>query len=174
MKKILTLCLCLLSVIVVSVFSFNYFTLIKPYEEMFQKDYRNKGVDVKVYYQHYINPNILVFDLRNIEGTNSMADVFRVLWSYSGAIKNKKFEQVELAFRGKTKFFLKGDYFNSIGKNHGIENPIYVINHFPENVYKPDGSKAFATWTGGWLGVAQKQMEDFNTLHKQWYLDELF
>lgn len=173
MKKLLILCLCLLSVIVVSVFSFNYFTLTKPYDDMFKTDYRNQGVEASVYYQYYVNPNVLVFDVKNISDTNSMADVFRVLWSYSSTVQHKSFERVELAFKGKTKFYLKGDYFQSLGKSYGIENPIYVINHLPENVYNPNGSKAFKTWTGGWLGVAQKQIEDFNDFHRKWYLNEL-
>lgn len=173
MKKVVFISLLLLSVIVGGVFSFNYFTLVKPYDEMFKSDYRNQGVEASVYYQHYVNPNVLVFDMKNISNTNSMADVFRVFWSYSGTLKHKKFERVELAFRGKAKFYLKGDYFQSLGKSHNVENPIYVINHFSENVYNLNDSKAFATWTGGWLGVAQKQMEDFNNFHRKWYLNEL-
>lgn len=172
MKKIASV-IFLLSAVVGGVFSFNYFSLIKPYDEMFKADYRNQGVDVSVYYQYYVNPNVLIFNIKNVSNTNSMADVFRVLWGYSAAIKHKNFERVELAFKGKTKFYLKGSYFQSIGKMRDIENPIYVMNHFPENVYNPNGSRAFATWTGGWLGVAQKQLEDFNNFHRQWYLNEL-
>ena len=44
---------------------------------------------------------------------------------------------------------------------------------FPENVYRPDGARAFDSWTGGVLGVLGKQMEDFNEFHKQWYIEDL-
>ena len=43
----------------------------------------------------------------------------------------------------------------------------------PENVFKMDGTAAFGTWTGGWLGVVGKQMEDFSEFHKQWYISDL-
>jgi len=44
---------------------------------------------------------------------------------------------------------------------------------FPENLLKPDGSRAYQTWTGGLLGVVGKQVEDFNDFHRQWWLGDL-
>jgi hypothetical protein len=37
----------------------------------------------------------------------------------------------------------------------------------------PDGSRAYPTWTGGLLGVAGKQVEQFGDFHKQWYFNSL-
>jgi hypothetical protein len=37
----------------------------------------------------------------------------------------------------------------------------------------PDGSSAYPEWTGGWLGVASKQINDFNDFHSKWYLDDM-
>jgi hypothetical protein len=48
-----------------------------------------------------------------------------------------------------------------------------VANAFPENLLLPDGSRGFPQWTGGWLGVGAKQMEDVTAFHRRWYLDEL-
>jgi len=44
---------------------------------------------------------------------------------------------------------------------------------FSENVFKPDGSAAFPTWSVGWIGVLEKEMERFNDFHKQWYLSDV-
>ncbi len=43
---------------------------------------------------------------------------------------------------------------------------------FPENLLRPDGSHAYPTWTGGLIGVAGKQVEDFNDFHRQWWLND--
>jgi hypothetical protein len=50
---------------------------------------------------------------------------------------------------------------------------VYVIRTFPEKLTTPGGVSAFLTWEGGLLGVANKQMEDFNDFHDQWYMQDL-
>lgn len=47
------------------------------------------------------------------------------------------------------------------------------MRNFPENLYRPDGQRAFGSWTGGLLGVVGKQMEDFREFHKQWYVEDM-
>lgn len=60
-----------------------------------------------------------------------------------------------------------------MGVEYGTQNPVYTMRTFPENLYRPDGTAAFGTWTGGLFGVLGKQMEDFIEFHKQWYVNEL-
>jgi hypothetical protein len=134
-----------------------------------EHDPRNKGVEVNVHYKTYINPSVLVYDLRGIAGTNSKLDVMRVLLQFAEQIKDKKFDKVELAFKGEIKFLLDGDYFQTLGREYNFQNPVYTMNHLPENVRRPDGTDAFSTWTGGWLGVTTQQMQDFNDFHDRWY-----
>jgi len=161
--------LVLLVLIPLAVYGWNYLTLQREVNEVLDKDPRNKGVEVSVHYKTYVNPSVLVYDLRGIAGTNAKLDVTRVLLQFADRVKDKKFDRVELAFRGETKFLLDGDYFQKLGREYGFQNPVYTMNHLPENVKRPDGTEAFPTWTGGWLGVATKQMQDFNDFHDQWY-----
>lgn len=44
---------------------------------------------------------------------------------------------------------------------------------FPEHVLDMQGQPVYSEWTGGLLGVLNKQMEDFNDFNKKWYLEEL-
>jgi hypothetical protein len=159
----------LLVLIPLAVYGWNYVTLQRKMNEIIEKDSRNKGVEVSVHYKTYLNPSVLVYDLRGIAGTNSKLDVMRVLLQFADQVKDKKFDRVELAFRGETKFLLDGDYFQRLGREYSFQNPVYTMNHLPENVKRPDGTDAFSTWTGGWLGVATRQMQDFNDFHDQWY-----
>lgn len=151
----------------------NYFQLQSQMNDVLKDDPRNNGVEVLVHYSNYVNSSILIYDLKSISKTNSMADVFRVFLQFSEKVQSKKFDVVELSFMGKTKFKIKGDYFQTLGKEYSWQNPIYTIRTFPKNLINLDSSMAYPEWTGGWLGVVEKQMEDFNDFHKKWYLEDI-
>ena len=80
---------------------------------------------------------------------------------------------VKLSHAGNEKFRITGEYFKKLGLEFGEQNPVYTIRTMPQNLYKPDGTAAFGTWTGGVLGVLNNQMEDFNEFHRQWYVSDL-
>jgi hypothetical protein len=155
------------------IYSWNYLSVQSPMNTVLSADVRNKGVEVNTHYQNYISPSVLIYDLKNISGNNSKADVFRVLLQYADQMKGNKFEKVILLFKGKPKFIIDGSYFQKLGEEYSFQNPVYTMNHFAENVYNLDGTPAFGTWTGGWLGVAGKQIEDFGEFHDQWYMNDL-
>ncbi len=75
--------------------------------------------------------------------------------------------------RGKTKFKIDGDYFQTLGEEYSWQNPIYIVRTFSKNLKNPDGTRTYPKWTGGWLGVTKEQMEDFNDFHKKWYLEDI-
>lgn len=156
------------------VFGFNYFTLTKPLDSVLKSDYRNNGIEVSAHYENYVNPNVLVFDIKNIDLKNSAADVFRVFLQYSSELKTKSFDKIILSSKGQPKFYILGSHFTEIGREYGTQNPVYIVRTFPENVYKMNGSKAFDSWTGGVLGVSTKQLEDFNDFSKKWFIDDKF
>ncbi|WP_220270203.1 hypothetical protein, partial [Klebsiella pneumoniae] len=82
-----------------------------------------------------------------------------------------KGSKVYLSYRGKDKFYLKGEYFKTLGQEYGIQNPVYTLRTIPENVYMLNGERAYSVWEGGLLGVMGKQMEDLSDFSKAWYLD---
>ena len=143
-----------------------------PLQQVIADDARNKGVEAKAYYGN-MGLSILVFDLTNISSGNSRADVFRVFLQFAKALKDKRFESVQLAWRGKVKFIVSGEYFQKLGQEFDSQNPMYTIRTFPENLRTPGGERAFSEWTGGIFGVLNAQMDDFNHFHDQWYLNDL-
>jgi len=151
----------------------NVFCLQSQMSDVLKGDPRNNGVEVSVYYGNYIDPSILIYDLKSISKTNSMSDIFRVFLQFSEKVQSKKFDVVELAFRGKTKFKIKGDYFQALGEEYSWQNPVYTMRTFPENLMNLDGSMAYPKWTGGLIGVTGKQISDFNNFHKKWYLEDI-
>lgn len=165
--------LCFVLALLCTLGGVNYFLVHAPLSSTIAKDPRNKGVVAFAHYQYFIQPNVLIFDLRSVSDTNAPMDVFRTLLQYAEAQKEHEFEFVYLQFRGNTKYVLKGEYFRKLGREFGTQNPIYTLRTFPENVFDPDGKQAFGSWTGGLLGVVGKQMEDFNAFHRGWYIADL-
>lgn len=158
-------------IVIFAVYAANH-VVNGPLQEVISNDPRNKGVEARAYYGD-ISQSTLIFDLRGVSENNSRADVFRVLLHYAKAMKEKRFESVQLAWRGKVKFVANGAYFQKLGEEFDSQNPVYTIRTFPENLRTPSGDRAFSEWTGGMLGVLKAQMDDFNHFHDQWYLDDL-
>jgi len=151
----------------------NYWFAHRSLSAVISSDSRNNGIEIFAHWESYVFPSTLVIDMRNVSGENSPADVFRVILNYAAVMKERDFKSVELAFRGETKFILKGSYFKTLGVEFGEQNAMYTVRTFPESIFRPDGRQAFGTWTGGILGVLGKQLEDFNTFHREWYIDGL-
>ena len=141
--------------------------------QIIESDYRNAGIDVSAYYRDTFSKSVVVFDLQGISGTNSRLDVFRVFLDFAAKRKDSPHEAIELAFRGKTKFKLAGEYFETLGREREFQNVVYTIRSFPQNLTTPSGLRAYPEWTGGLIGVLNKGIEDFNDFHDKWYLDEL-
>lgn len=143
-------------------------TLQAEMDTVLRSDPRNSGILVSVGARD--GGSTLVYNLTSVAPTNSMSDVFRVFLQFASAERDRDFKSVELSTRSRPKFLITGNYFKQLGQEYGTQNPIYTIRTFPENLSKMDGSRAFPTWTGGWLGVSSKQMTDFNEFHQQWWL----
>lgn len=137
------------------------------------EDPRNRGVDLSVYCTNLLDSKIIVVDVLSVGLDKSTADVFRVLFQIAENLKEKQFERVYLASKGSKKFFIDGEYFYVLGSSFSSQNPIYLLRTFPENTYLLEGTKAFPTWTGGVLGVLGKQMDDLNSLAKDWFMEDI-
>jgi hypothetical protein len=151
----------------------NYFALQHSMSQVGNQDSRNKGIEVFAHYKYFVNPTVLVYDLRNVSETSSPMDVTRVLLQFAERQKDSRFANVELKFKGEHKFVVKGGYFRKLGQEYSVQNAAYTLRTLPQNLYKPDGSQAFGEWTGGILGVLTRQLEDFGNWHRAWYIDDL-
>lgn len=151
----------------------SYYQLKEPMSAVMRSDSRNKGIDVDVYFGGFWGSETLVYDLQSVEPQKSMIDVIRVLFQYAEAVQERDFKKVVLAYKGEDKFWIKGDYFNRLGKNYATDTGTRSIETFPQNVYEMEGTQAFPSWTGNWIRVTSKQLSDFQTFNRRWYADEI-
>ncbi len=152
---------------------FNYFGAMKPLADVVDSDRRNEGVEMTAHYRYFLDPTSLVINVKGLSGENAPVDVFRTLLQFSEKQQDRNYGKVYLQSGGETKFYLDGDYFQTLGQEYESQNPAYTMRTFPSQVYNPDGSKAFGSWTGGLLGVLAKQMQDFTEFHQQWYIEDI-
>ena len=171
MKKILWI-IGILLFCAIGIYFFNFITLQSSINSKIAEDSRNNGISVGVHYKYYILTNTLVYNIRSISSDKAPVDVFRVFLQSSSKLKEKSFQKVELAYKGKSKFFIKGEYFKVLGSEYDTQNPIYTTRTFPENLYLLNGEPAYSQWTGGFLGVASKQMDDFKDAYTKWFLND--
>ena len=151
---------------------FNALRLYIPAKSVLSDDHRNKTVSVAVYHRWGIVPSEIVFDLRNIRGDTSRADVTRMLFQVAEAFEDRDYEWVFLAYKGKAKLKLDGEQFKEIGETFSYQNPVYLMRKLPQHIYYLDGRRVFGVYTGGWLGVASAELSDLNQLHDKWWWEE--
>lgn len=151
----------------------NYIRVERHISAVLEADSRNESVSVWAYYNYGVPGDSIVFDLRDLSLSGRPLDVTRVLLQFADRMKDRHFQTVYLAWQGERRFQLEGDYFHRIGQEYEFQNPVYTIRTLPENVEHLDGSHAYPNWTGGWLGVLNKQLNDSNQFNKDWYLNDL-
>lgn len=134
------------------------------HKKFVEKDSRNENVPVVV--KGFPFSKDITIDMQKTDNYGfSAVDMFRCYCQAAEMLREKDYDRVFLANKGEKVFFLTGTYFKDLGVSFAAgENPIYLMNHMPENVYNIDGTPAYGTWTGGWLGVASKQLEDFSDM----------
>jgi len=133
----------------------------------------NKGISVLTYHHYLVNPGTLVIDIRSVDSNKAPIDVMRVFFQIAEQFKEREFSEVRLAFRGETRFLIRPERFRTIGREYSFQNPLYVIRTLPEDLLLPDGRPAYSRWTGGWLGVMNRQMDDFTDFYKRWFVNDL-
>lgn len=153
------------------VMSFNL-TVWLPVASVLAKDDRNRVAAIHVYRSWFVHPRDITINLVTLDGAATI-DLSRALFQTAEALKDRKFGKVTLSRGGKAVFALNGEDFSELGAEYAAgQNPIYLVRTLPEKLALPDGRPAFGAWTGGWLGVLNKQLEDVNNFGQAWVSGE--
>ena len=170
-KTILTILLLLLALGII-IYGFNYIQLQSKMNSIIKADSRNEGIKVTVHFGAYLNPSKLVYNLRSVPDTFNTLDVFRIFLQFAEKMSSKNFNELVLAYRGKAKFKIDGNYFQKLGEEYSWQNPIYTMCTFPENLKNLDGKKAYEQCIGGLLEELAQQLDNFMDFCEKWYLDD--
>src|SRR5437773_2447003 len=148
--------------------TYNKIKLQKPLERVLASDSRNATIKANARFDGWINTESVVFNLKDISGETSQADVFRILLQYARELKDHQYRRVVLAAYGQKKFIIPGDYFQQLGQEFDTQNPIYTLRTFPHHIRAMDGSQTFPEIAGGLFAVLAEEMRQFSDFNARW------
>lgn len=173
MKKKALIGLIILSVLIIGIYLYNYYTINNPVQTELNSDPRNSGINISTHYENYVEPNTLILDLKGFSGDKSKTDIFRVLLQSAEALKGQKFEYVKLAYNGKNKFEFTGTYFKQLGDEYNYQNAMYTLRTITKNVLTLDGKKAYdPEYHSGLFGGLISGVDNFSDFCDKWYMTD--
>jgi hypothetical protein len=145
-------------------------------------DLRNKGlrdklhtcesfgvVNADVYYDGAFSSDVVVFDL--LDGGSSEVrriDPVHLLLQFATQLDLNAIDRVILSRAGKMRFEVSGSNLRPLADSYAGGGRVWAFNNLPQAIRTSEGKQAYGEWTGGWLGVLQKQTEDLNNFIEAW------
>ncbi|HWW62829.1 MAG TPA: hypothetical protein VN181_15755 [Thermoanaerobaculia bacterium] len=142
-------------------YSANVFLLQEPVNDILHESSAFHGMNVSAHYQYWIVPGVVIYDLREISVRQTPIDVHTAFLEFAKRLKEKKYDRVELSYRGTTKFSIDGASFHRLGEEWAKRNFDYVLYSFPRLFRAEDGAK-----TPDGKSNDRDQLLQF---HRQWY-----
>jgi hypothetical protein len=105
----------------------NFIFLQQPMNQVLQQDAAFAGIKISTHYKYWVVPSEIIYNLEGIADKNTSVEVHRVFLEYAKRMKNRKFENIELQFRGNKRFNVEGAVFQRLG----LEYDNFVNAKFP-------------------------------------------
>jgi hypothetical protein len=115
-------------------FMTNFFLLQHPLNEVLRQNPAYAGMRVSAHYSYWVVPGVVVYDLKGVGVNQTRLDVHTVLVEYARQLRSREFRQVELSYRGQTRFSMSGEAFRKLGEEGERKNLAYVLFEFPRRL----------------------------------------
>jgi hypothetical protein len=152
----------------VLVFLVNFGLFQDPVNKVIERDDRNRGMAVRAHWRWYVDPTVLVYDLRDTPADATGVDVLRAFLQFAYKQKGRQFVRVDLAWRGERRFSIKGPDFAELGRQYANRSPVDTMTVMPGILYRPDGSKAFPVRSASFADQNSQLLLDFATFVNTW------
>ena len=137
----------------------NLLLLQQPVDDILKENAAFRGMSVSAHYQYYVIPGVVVYDLKSLSFRQTPIDVQTAFLEFAERMREKKYQRIELAHRGVTKFSIDGDSFRKLGTEYAKRNFDYVLYSFP---------RLFRSNTGEPLPEATER-DGLLEFHRKWY-----
>ena len=155
-------------VLPVLVFLLNFGLFQHPMNTVLQRDDRNAGISVRAHWRWYVDPTVLVYDLREMPFGATGIDALRPLLHFAYKQKERQFSRVDLAWRGTARYSIKGSSFAELGRQYVNRSPVDTMVVMPGILRRPDGSMAFPARAGSFAEQNSQLLVDFTTFVNTW------
>jgi hypothetical protein len=152
----------------VLVFLINFGLFQDPVNKVIDRDDRNQGMVVRAHWRWYVDPTVLVYDLRDAPADATGVDVLRAFLHFAYKQKGRQFVRVDLAWRGERRFSINGGDFAELGRQYVVRSPVDTMTVMPGILYRPDGSKAFPVPPGSSAQQNSQRLLEFTSFVNTW------
>ncbi|HVR40894.1 MAG TPA: hypothetical protein VMU84_17515, partial [Thermoanaerobaculia bacterium] len=142
-------------------YSANLFLLQEPVNDILRENAAFRGMNISAHYQYWIVPGVVVYDLRELSVRQTPIDVQTAFLEFAKRLRAKKYDRIELSYRGTTKFSIDGASFRRLGDEFHKGNLDYVLYSFPRLFRAEDGAKT--------PDAKASDRDALLQFHRQWY-----
>jgi hypothetical protein len=147
----------------------NYGLFQQPVDQVLARDDRNRGMVVRAHWRWYVDPTVLIYDLRATASDATGVDVLRALLQFAYRQKDRTFDRVVLAWRGEGRFTIGGADFRELGRRYPDRSPVDTLFVVPSMLRRPDGTAVFPPPAPQpWLADQQRRLLEFNRFVNEW------
>lgn len=141
-------------------YSANLFLLQEPVNQIVKENAAFNGMSVSAHYEYWVIPSVIVYDLRGVSFRQTPIDVHTAFLEFAKKLKAKRYSQIQLSYKGVTKYSIDGASFQRLGTEYAKRNFEFVLYQFPRlfrSVGPPDKQPA---------GGDRDALIEF---HRHWY-----
>jgi hypothetical protein len=142
-------------------YSANLFLLQEPMNEILHNNAAFHGMEVSAHYQYWIVPGVVVYDLRELSIRQTPIDVHTAFLEFAKKLRVRRYDRIELSYRGTTKFEIDGMSFRRIGEEYARRNFDFVLYAFPRLFHAVRPAHALDTNSSDRDALVQ--------FHREWY-----
>jgi hypothetical protein len=146
----------------------NYGLFQNPANNVLERDDRNRGMAVRAHWRWYVDPTVLVYDLREAPEDSTGIDVLRAFLQFAYKQKERHFTRVDLAWRAESRFSITGADFAELGRQYANRSPVETMAVMPGLLLRPDGTKAFPDRALPFVQQHQQRLLDFVSFVNAW------
>ena len=112
-------------------YSANLFLLQEPVNDVLKENAAFNGMAVSAHYEYWVVPSVVVYDLRGISFRQAPIDVHTAFLEFAKRMRAKRYSQIQLSYRGVTKYSIDGASFQRLGAEYAKRNFAFVLYQFP-------------------------------------------
>ena len=142
-------------------YSANLFLLQEPMNQVLRENSAFSGMQVSTHYEYWVVPGVVVYDLRELSFRQTPIDVHTALLEFAKKVRERRYQRVELSYRGTTKFQIDGKSFRRLGEEYAKRNFDYVLYTFPRLFQSVRTSTA--------VSPNDSDRDALLQFHRQWY-----
>jgi hypothetical protein len=142
-------------------YSANLFLLQEPVNDVIKENRALAGMQISAHYQYYVIPGVIVYDIEGLSAKQTPIDVHTAFSEFASKLKAKRYQRVELSYKGLTKFSIDGEGFQRLGAEYAKKNFAFVLYGLPHLLQPENGTPAI-----------EKNSSDRDALlefHRKWY-----